>query len=274
MGDRITEHYANDGIAERILSAVRGNLPPGTPLTPELLAAADQLHGRGLDATKELAALLDPQPGEHILDIGSGVGGPARWIASKFGCHVTGIDLTEDFCVAANELTRATALAERVTIVHGSATALPFADRTFDRAYSHNVIMNIADKRAFYREALRVLKPGGVLALLNLVAGPIGTPHYPAPWAASASTSFLATFEETRADLAAEGFEIIEIEDTTARIRGARQAHAQRLEAGTAPVLGAHLVMGPRMKEFQLNVIRSEEQGSIGSMQALVRRPL
>lgn len=274
MTDRIAEHYANDGIAERILSAVTATLAPGTPLTAELLAAADQLHGRGLDATKELAALLDPKAGEHILDIGSGVGGPARWIASKFNCHVTGIDLTAAFCEAADELNRATALTDRVSIVHGSATSLPFADRTFDRAYSHNVIMNISDKSAFYREARRVLKPGGVLALLNLIAGSVGRPHYPAPWAASSATSFLATFEETRADLLAEGFEIIEIEDTTERSRDVRRAHAQRLEAGTAPVLGAHLVMGPRMKELQLNVIRSEEEGSIGSMQALVRRPL
>ncbi len=273
MTDTIAEHYANHGIAERILSAVRATLPPGTPLTADLLAPADQLHGRGLDATKELAALLDPRPGEHILDIGSGVGGPARWIASHFSCRITGIGLTGAFCSAAEALNRATGLTDHVTIVHGSATALPFADQTFDRAYSHNVVMNIADKRAFYREARRVLKPGGVLVLLNLIAGSTGTPHYPAPWAASAATSYLATLEETRDDLTSEGFEIVQLMDTTSQTRGARRAHAQRLEAGTAPVLGAHLVMGSRMKELQINVIRSEEEGSIGSMQALVRRP-
>lgn len=273
MTDAVADHYANDGIAERILAAVRATLPAGAPLTADALSAADQLHGRGVEATKELVALLAPKPGEQVLDIGCGVGGSARWIAAHCGCHVTGIDLTEAFCRAAVTLNEAVGLSQNVTILHGSATALPFADTTFDRAYSHNVVMNIADKRAFYREALRVLNPGGVLALINLIAGPTGTPHYPAPWAASAATSFLATFEETRADLLAEGFEILVLDDTTERGRGARRAHAERLRSGSAPQLGTHLTMGMRMKELQLNSARSEEEGSIRSIEALVRRP-
>jgi ubiquinone/menaquinone biosynthesis C-methylase UbiE len=273
MADKIAEHYANDGIAERILAAVRATLPAGAPITVDALSAADQLHGRGLEATKELAALLAAKPGENILDIGSGVGGPARWIAANFGCHVTGIDLTPAFCQVAETLNAAAGLTDKVTIVEGSALALPFPDQSFDRAYSHNVIMNIADKRAFYREAKRVLKPGGVLVVMALMAGPTGKAHYPTPWAASAETSFLSTFDETRRDMEAEGFEILHLVDTTDRVRGARQAYAKSLAAGTAPPLGPHLVMGPRMKEFQLNVVQGEQEGALCSMEALLRKP-
>ena len=273
MSDGVTAHYQSDGIADRVLTAVRATLAPGAAITVAAIGGADHLHGRGLEATKELAAMLDPQPGDHVLDIGSGVGGPARWIAATFGCRVTGIDLTEAFCVAAEQLNIATGMSDRVTIVNGSALDLPFADASFERAYSHNVIMNIADKPAFYAEAHRVLKPGGTLALMNLLAGPTGSPHYPTPWAASAATSFLASFDETRAQLFAAGFEIMRLADVTERVRGARQAHAARLAAGTAPPIGAHLIMGMRTRDFQLNVARSEEEGSIRSMEALVRKP-
>src|SRR6185369_4241211 len=102
--------------------------------------------------------------------------------------------------------------------LNGSALALPVPDATFDAAYSQNVIMNIADKPLFYREAFRALRPVGRLALSNVCAGPAGEPYFPVPWATTAETSFLATPAEMQRDLAAAGFEIVDFRDTTAMV--------------------------------------------------------
>ncbi|MEX2276437.1 MAG: methyltransferase domain-containing protein [Cucumibacter sp.] len=269
----IQQHYSTSGIAERVLSAARGALGPGVAITPDALAAIDHFHGGGLAATRDLVAMLAPKKGERLLDIGSGIGGPARWIAATFGCHVTGIDLTAEFCRAAETLNRATGLEGQVRIVEGSALSLPFDGASFDRAYSQNVVMNIEDKLAFYREALRVLRPGGSLALSNLAAGAAGPPHYPLPWAGTPDASFLSTLDQTRLELAEAGFEIVRFEDTTTKTMVARKAMRERLESEGLPPLGMHVFMGERMREYQINAALSMEEGRLASLEVLARKP-
>ena len=265
----ITDHYASTDIAARLLAALRAAQGPDAPITPDALAPLDHFHGRGVAATRELVALLEPRAGERILDIGCGIGGPARWIAARFGCEVTGIDLTAEFCRAAEALNAATGMTGRVHIRQGSALALPFEDASFDRAYSQNVAMNIADKPTFYREAFRVLKPGGVLALSNLG----GPPHYPVPWAAVPENSFLATPEQTRGALDDAGFETLVFRDTTEAIRDGYAEMRRRLEAEGLPPLGLHVLMGERMRELQVNSARNMAEGRLSAIEALVRRP-
>jgi ubiquinone/menaquinone biosynthesis C-methylase UbiE len=269
----VAHHYGTSGIADRILAALREANGPDAPVTPEALAPIDHFHGRGVLATGELVALLGPLPDERLLDIGSGIGGPARWIAAKCGCHVTGVDLTPEFCTAARALNKACGMTDRVTILEGSALDLPVPDAAFDRAYSQNVVMNIADKPRFYREAFRALRPGGLLALSNVCSGDAGEPYFPVPWAATRDTSFLATVEQTRADLAEVGFDIVSFEDTTERHRNAATRELQRLHGDPLPRLSPHLVMGERLREMRLNSVRTLTDGRVRLIEVLARKP-
>jgi SAM-dependent methyltransferase len=271
---RVAQHYGSAGIAERILAALRAVQGPEAPVTPDALAPADHFHGGGLAATQELVAILQPQDGERLLDIGSGIGGPARWIAAKFGVHVTGVDLTPEFCAAAEELNRATGLTDRIRIINGSALNLPVPDGEFDRAYSQNVIMNIDDKPRFYREVFRALRPGGVFAIANACAGPAGEPYYPQMWAATGATSFLATPEEARRDMQKAGFAIAAFRDTTAGRLPAQTRRGQELEGGAAPPLGIHVLMGQDVvREAMKNSTRNVAEGRIVMIEALLRKP-
>jgi SAM-dependent methyltransferase len=270
----VERHYGSARIAERVLAIWREANGPDARLTPESLAPFDHFHGRGIVATEERAAQLALRPGERVLDIGSGIGGPARWFAAKFAVRVTAIDLTPEFCAAAETLNAATGLADRVTIIHGSALALPVPDGAFDAAYSQNVIMNIAEKQLFYREAFRALRPGGRLALSNLCAGPMGEPYFPVPWAATRDTSFLATPEEMRADLLAAGFAIADFRDITEATREAQRRTRERIDKGEVPKIAVDILMGERAHEMQWNSIRSIEEGGRGlAIEALVRKP-
>src|SRR5215469_14219428 len=124
-GTRVQDHYARTDIVERAIAALRAANGAETSITPKALAPVDHFHGRGVLATEELVLRLDPQPMDRILDIGCGIGGPARWVADKFGCHVTGIDLTPEFVEAARRLNDITGMSDRVTVLEGSALSLP-----------------------------------------------------------------------------------------------------------------------------------------------------
>jgi SAM-dependent methyltransferase len=272
--EEVARHYGTAGIAARVLRALREVQGPDAPVTVDTLAPLDQFHGRGPLATRELARLVQPQAGERLLDIGSGIGGPARWIAAKFDCHVTGIDLTPEFCEAAEALNAATGLSDRVRIIRGSALALPVPDGAFDAGYSQNVIMNIANKPLFYREAFRALRPGGRLALANLCAGAGGAPYYPVPWATTPETSFLATPDEMRADLLAAGFEIADFRDITASTAEGQRRQRERLDKGEPPPLvAADIILGPRSRDMQINTLRNTEEGRCAIIEALARKP-
>ena len=172
----ITSHYTKGDLLARLDKALAADGADPAQPTLEQLAPYDQFHGRGWEATAELADALASEfkvtKDDHLLDVGCGIGGPARYLARRFGCRVTGIDLTAEFVEAARTLNARLGLDARVRFEQGDALAMPFEKASFAGAYSMNVSMNIADKPALYRELRRVLRPGGWLVLSEVAKGP------------------------------------------------------------------------------------------------------
>lgn len=257
--DRISQHYGSTGLANRIVSALEQAGKSLTSLTVADLAPLDQFHTRGLAATRELIAYAGVKPGWRVLDVGSGLGGPARVLASENNCHVTGVDITKEFCEAATLLSRLTGL-ERVTEFRlGDATALPFEDGRFDLALTMQIQMNIEDKRRFYDEIFRALKPGGRFVFQDIMSGPAGEIHLPVPWATRRESSFLISVDALRDTLKQAGFQIEKLEDTSEEALAWRKN--QPAAAGLAPsALGIHVVMGDQYAQMQSNQVRNLEE--------------
>lgn len=273
MTSGVTDHYSSGELLERIKAALEDDgVDPQHP-TIAALAPYDQFHGRGLEATEEVAAALSLVAGEHILDVGSGFGGPARFMAERYGCRVTGIDLTPEFCETASYLTDLLGLDDRVTFDVGSALAMPYGDQRFDAAYSMNVAMNIADKAALYGEIFRVLKPGGRLVLSEIARGTGPDLDYPTPWAKSAKTSFLSTPEATRSGLEAAGFIVVSLRDTLAE-SAAFGAHSRELVARgeKPPHRAVHLVHGDLAITAMANSANAVADGRAIPIEILCRK--
>lgn len=270
----VADHYARDGLLERLLGALRDAGKDIERLGIDDLAPIDELHSRRRAATVELGRMLAPQPGQHIIDLGSGLGGPARYLAQTYQCQVTGIDLTTAFVVAAEELTRRCGLAGLVRFRQGSVLDLPFAAASFDLAWSQNVAMNIADRAGWYAEIHRVLRPGGRLALQDVALGAAGSPHYPVVWADTPETSFLHEAGQTRQMLEAAGFRVLAWEDNTdvalAEMDAARAANVTR--TGGRPALGTHLVIGPDARDKTRNSERNLREGRTRLINAVLQR--
>ena len=271
--EQVSRHYSSGQLLERLRAALAAEgVDPDRP-SVEQLAPFDHFHGRGLEATQDAAKLVAPTAADHVLDVGSGIGGPARYFAQRFGCRVTGIDLTAEFCDVARVLTRAVGLADRVAFEQGNALAMPFPDASFEGAYSMNVSMNIADKAGLYREIRRVLKPGAWFVLSEIAQGPAGAPSYPTPWAKTAETSFLTTPEETRDALAAAGFTILQSRDAVADAAAfTARARAMIARGEKPPFHAVYLIHGDLAREMAANGARDLAAGKIIPIEILCRR--
>lgn len=203
LDDRIRANYGSGRTLERILAlAAAAGADPKHPCV-EVLQRFDSLHLGGARASAALLDALALPPGARVLDIGSGIGGMARLLATR-GATVEGIDLSEEFVAAVTELTRRAGVAG-VAFRTGSATDLPFAADSFDAAVMLHVGMNVADKPRLFAEAARVLRPGGAFAVYDVMRTGPGTPDYPLPWAGTPGIAFEESANDYARHAAAAG---------------------------------------------------------------------
>ncbi|MGE5712492.1 MAG: class I SAM-dependent methyltransferase [Betaproteobacteria bacterium] len=269
----IADHWDRGDIYARIISALQQMSKPLDRLTIEDLAPVDHFHARGFPATVELADQLPVQAGQRVVDIGCGLGGPARYIARRFGCTVSGLDITPSFVEAANRITALLRMEGQVRIELGDGQRLPYADAVFDGGYSQHVTMNVSDRARFFGEAFRVLKPGACFALTEHALGPTGAPHHPVPWSADGSGSGLVTADETEAYLRAAGFEAIAIEHTGSKYAAGYKAAIEKAEQGALPPLGLHLLLGDTALAKTRNAARNILEGRTDPIQVVCRKP-
>ena len=216
MTKRVSEHYSGGGgLAAKIARDLASGGYDLTALSASDFESIDEFHFRGRVATLELLAQMNLASGTRVLDIGSGLGGLARTVAEEADVHVTGIDLTQEFCDTAKAISGWVGLSESTEFLQGDATDMSFPDNHFDGAVTMHVAMNIPDKTALYREALRVLKPGARFGIYDILQGEGGEVPYPAPWASEPSISHLATPQQMTECLTAAGFKILAEADST-----------------------------------------------------------
>lgn len=261
-------HYSARDIEARILTAIRAaGLNPDERLSPKELGALDHFHTGGVTASRELLELAQIRAEDRVLDIGAGLAGPARLLASVVACRIDCLELSPDYCAGAVLLNRLTGLDDRIEVHEGSALDLPFADDSFDAVWMQNVGMNIADKRRLYAQVHRVLKPGGRFAFQELAAGNVATSYFPLPWATDPAESFLASAEEMQAILGEAGFVAELFEDTS-------DAHLSRTAANATPALPGQLglaVFVDNLEQKAGNARRSLEEGQVRLVRGVFR---
>jgi SAM-dependent methyltransferase len=272
--NNIADHWGKGDVYESIVSALTELSKPLEGLTVEDLAPVDHFHARGFPATIDLADDLPIPAGQHIVDIGCGLGGPARYMAHRFDCRVSGVDMTPSFVDAAQRLTALLKMERQVEIIQGDGHELPYADEMFDGAYTQHVTMNVADRPTFFAEAYRVLRPGAFFALTEHGLGPKGNLHYPLPWSMNGSGEYLATPDETRSILERIGFEDVVIEDSGDKYVEAYRAMLERAEAGDLPPLGIHILMGDSALQKTRNSARNIEEERTHPIKLVCRKPL
>lgn len=265
----VNAQYGNADIAARILGRLGEAGKDLERLTRDDLPAIDEFHAGGRDSTRELARIAGIRPGARVLDLGCGIGGPARTLAAEFGCTVVGVDLTEAYCQAAVQLTAMLGLGREVSFLCADALDLPLPDASFDVVWSQNVWMNVEDKARFLHQVTRVLRPGGLFALESILAGSVPGIHLPVLWADTSALNHLVTAAGAKALLAASGLREQTWQDTTPRTIELQKKRQAMNEQNGPPLLSLQAIVTSNFQAKVANVLRNNLESRTATMQAV-----
>lgn len=270
----VSQHYTHGDLTEAIRAGIVAQGKTPQTITIDDLAPVDEFHIGGRRATKDFLDQLGLSAEMSVLDVGCGLGGAARFVATQYGSSVTGVDLTPEYVQAGNVLCQWVQLDKRVSLVQGSALALPFGDRTFDRAYMLHVGMNIADKAKLASEVARVLRPGAIFGIYDVMRTGPGELAYPVPWAATSDMNAVAAPDDYRHALQKAGFSVTaERNRRDFALQFFADLRAKTAAAGGPPPLGLHVLMGRTTPEKVQNMLSNIAQGLIAPVELIVRKP-
>lgn len=272
MSETVEGHYEREGIAKKLSAALDKAGLDNRTLSLTDLAPLDQFHSRGLAGTIELARLIAPTASEKVLDVGSGLGGPSRYLAATFGCDTVGVDLSPSFVEAARVLSQRTQLEGKTAYQCANALSLPFPNGSFNILWTQHVAMNIADRAQLYGEMYRVLRSGGRLAIYDVIAGS-GDVYYPVPWARSSENSFLLSEAETRNVLEQSHFRIVTWQDKTQEVITWSDQRKADQTIKVSPI-DLSVVMGPDFPVMAANLAKNFREGRARLLQATLEKPL
>ena len=272
LNEKVAQHYTHGSLNDVVHSGLEAMKVTSDASSLDLLASVDEFHMGGRPATMALSAKLRLDPNHKVLDVGCGLGGTARYLASTYDCQVSGIDLTPEYIEVGTRLNERLALDRRVNLSVANANDMQFNEDEFDRATMLHVGMNIADKAELMSEISRVMKPGGYFAIFDVMR--IGTIpiEYPVAWAADESTSFVGSVDDYKNALTDAGFEIVEVVEQPDVALKFFEAIKARLANGGPPPLGLHIVMGSDAKVKVGNMHSNVKKGAIAPVQIIARR--
>ena len=273
MKNSVAAHYTHGQLLERIVSGVEAIGKTPATVTVDELAPVDEFHIGGRQASEDFISQLELSADDHTLDVGCGIGGTSRFVASRFGCRVTGIDLTPEFVSAGQSLCDWVGLSGQVELHQGDATAMPFTDQSFDAAFMLHVGMNIANKAGLFAEVYRLIKPAGMFGVYDVMQTSDEPLSYPVPWSSVPGTSALATRQQYTEALELAGFDVLKIRDRREFAAEFFAETRRRVEqAGGAPPLGVHIAMGESAPVKISNMVENIAAGRISPVEIIAVR--